>query len=182
MRAERRKKKTVIIIAAVICAAAVLIAVFGSSMGSARMFGLGKKVVGKGIKPAEITDFYYTVDDWHIPPHYQRYRFYLEGGKPMFFHETRDGEGTKDLPLTEKNTTRTGVTEITDEDWQTFLSLVDKGAVTSRDALEPTSGGSGPWTYIYWNKDKGKMQVFSFETDDKLDRFVAFSEEIIARN
>lgn len=38
-------------------------------------------IVGNSIPFEGITDFYYTYDASTAPPHYQRYRFYVEDGK-----------------------------------------------------------------------------------------------------
>ena len=61
---------------------------------------------------------------------------------------------------------------LSDEDWNEFCSCVSGGSVTKRkESFE--SGGSGPWTFLYWKRDKGDWQVFSFAD---LDRQYAFKK------
>ena len=48
---------------------------------------------GSDFSAEDITDFYYTYDWVGFNAEYQRYRFYADGGKHFFFHESR---GTKD--------------------------------------------------------------------------------------
>ena len=47
-------------------------------------------IVGTDIGLDEITDFYYTEENINYDAYYQRYRFYVEDGKHLFFHETRE--------------------------------------------------------------------------------------------
>ena len=48
--------------------------------------------VGADIRQNEITEFYYTYENINFNAFYQRYRFYTEGGKYWFYHETRQRE------------------------------------------------------------------------------------------
>ena len=73
--------------------------------------------VGTDILYEDITDFYYTYDASTAPPHYQRYRFYVEDGQHYFYHETREGGG---WPQTEADITRSGTVELTDSQWAAF--------------------------------------------------------------
>ena len=103
-------------------------------------------LAGTDISFEEITDFYYTYDASTAPPHYQRYRFYTEGGAKYFYHETRAGER---FPLTEEDITESGTRELTDEEWNEFYTLLCGGTVSNRSE-DTSSGDSGPWLYLYW--------------------------------
>ena len=80
----------------------------------------GEKIVGKNIGIDEISEFYYTYDNINYNAFYQVYHFYVEEGRHMFFHETRqveDGYG----PATEKDTVKSGTIELSDEQWEEFF-------------------------------------------------------------
>ena len=127
------------------------------------------KTVGKDILTDDITDFYYTKENINFDANYQRYRFYVEEGKYYFFHETRERENRYG-PCTEEDTTLKGTIELAKEQWDKFIGLVSGGEVRAREE-NVTSGGSGPWLYLYWTNDKGKYQQFSFESYDKETQF-----------
>ena len=132
----------------------------------------GEKIVGKNIKFEDITDFYYTEENINFGAYYQRYRFFVEEGKHMFFHETRERKDDYG-PCTKEDTTRIGTIELTDEQWSKFTDLVSGGTVTARkDSAE--AGGRGPWLYLYWKNDKSKYQEFSFESYETQARFEEF--------
>lgn len=124
-------------------------------------------VVGKNIESNDISEFYYTISSSTNPPEYQRYLFSMEDGKYMFFHETREGDH---WPLTEEDATVSGKFEISEEDWNEFVSCITGGTVVAR-TNNPAGGGRGPYLYLYWTKDKGKYQEFSFASYDALLRF-----------
>ena len=127
----------------------------------------GSKTVGKNIKIDDVNDFYYTVDASTNPPHFQRYRFYAENGKYYFYHEKREGDH---WPLTGEDVTVSGTVELTNDQWQQFFDCINGGKVIKRqEHLE--SGGRGPWLYLYWKKDKGTIQEFSFESLEKRRAF-----------
>lgn len=85
--------------------------------------------VGPDIAEGDITDFYYTVDASIYPPVYQRYRFYAEDGKKLFYHESRQGDS---WPQTEKDITVSGTVELTEEAWSAFFDCLRGGAVKAR--------------------------------------------------
>ena len=118
----------------------------------------GVYVVGEHIKPEQITDFYYTVATSTFPPHYQRYRFFVEDGAYKFFRETREGDH---IPLTEADATVSGTVPLTAEQWDEFLNCVSGGKVIARQE-HLDSGDDGPWLYLYWTGDPGDVQEFSF--------------------
>ena len=101
-------------------------------------------VVGESIPFAELTDFYYTYDASTNPPHYQRYRFYIQDEKHCFYHETREGGG---WPQTEEDITRSGTVELTDAQWMTFCDLLRDGTA-SRLEEHLDTGDAGPWLYF----------------------------------
>ena len=129
----------------------------------------GAKTVGKDIPVSDITDFYYTEENINYDAYYQRYRFYVEDGKHMFFHETRERKDEYG-PCTEDDTTLTGTIELTDDQWSEFTDLVSGGTVKSREN-SADAGGTGPWLYLYWSNDKGKYQQFSFDSYETQAKF-----------
>ncbi len=170
------KKLGMIIIAMML---AVVMAGCGAQEEPADMslFNSGK-TVGKDIAVEDITDFYYTVEDINYDAYYQRYRFYIEDGKHIFFHETRERPGDYG-PCTEEDTTLTGTMELTDEQWAQFTDLVSGGTVKARsDSAE--SGDTGPWLYLYWTGDNGKIQQFTFESYGKEAEFEEYCESLAA--
>ena len=136
--------------------------------------------VGKDISASDIKDFYYTYSNINYNAFYQRYRFYPENGNMMFFHETRKRENDYG-PTTEEDTTLTGTSILTDDEWKTVYVLLSDGTVTKRKD-DPSAGGSGPWLYLYWTKDKDKYQVFEFSSQKKQADFVTFCENLAMRD
>ncbi len=135
------------------------------------------KIVGKDIPTSDITDFYYTEENINYDAYYQRYRFYVEDGKHLFFHETRERRNNYG-PCTEDDTTLIGTIELTDEQWSQFADLVNRGTVKARDD-SAEAGGTGPWLYLYWTNDKGKVQQFSFESYSTQARFEEFCLSLV---
>ncbi len=136
------------------------------------LFGLLKKefVVGKDIAKEDILQFYFTYDSSTYPPEFQRYRFYTEGGKLLFYHEKREGDH---WPLSESDATVTGTKELSETEWDEMFSLLCGGTVRAREEhLE--SGGRGPWLFLYWKGDRGKIQEFTFAFYEKQREFEAF--------
>lgn len=130
-------------------------------------------IVGKNISQEDITDFYFTYDSSTNPPYFQRYRLYLEEGKHYFYHEKREGDH---WPLTESDVTISGKKELSEEEWENFYELLEGGTVEKRkEHLE--SGGRGPWLFIYWKKDKGRFQEYSFESYDKQLEFEKYCKK-----
>ena len=158
---QKRKKLMSAVMIVVILAAVLL--------GGTGMLN-GKKTVGKNIKIGDVKEFYYTYDASTNPPKYQRYRFYAEGGKYFFYHEKREGDH---WPLTETDATVKGTVELTGTQWVDFFALITGGTVEKRtEHLE--SGNAGPWLYLYWSKDHGKIQEFSFATPEDRAAFRQF--------
>lgn len=134
--------------------------------------GVGKHglVVGKNLDVAKFREFYYTYASTTFPPEFQRYRFYLENGRPVFYHEKREG---KKVFLTKDDVTISGTMPLAPSDWEKFLSLVRGGTVSDRVELD-TTGSPGPWLYLYWDGDKGKKQLFEFARPDIVLEFEKF--------
>ena len=134
------------------------------------------KIVGVDIAQSEINEFYYTVENINYDAFYQRYRFYKEDGRHMFFHETRERKDDYG-PAGEEDRTAIGTIELTGEQWNAFYDLIEGGSVTRRqDSAE--SGDSGPWLYLYWTGDGNEEQVFKFASYDKEKAFVEFCESL----
>lgn len=175
---ERRPKSVRIIhicVNILLIAALILLVIWliggKENMSISELFsGKKEKTAGKDFLLSDITEFYYTVSTSTDPPHYQRYRFYTEDGKHMFYHETREGGG---WPQTEKDITASGTVTLTDDQWQRFLDLIKGGTVRKREeSLD--DGDSGPWLYLYWNGDKSKYQEYSFPSYGDLLAFEEF--------
>lgn len=157
------------IIIIVLCVAAIC--VFGW------IFSSNPKTVGKAVTEDNFTEFYFTYSNTVNPPEFQRYRFYTEDGKKMFYHEKREGDK---VFLTEEDITVSGETELTEEEWDTFWNCISGGTV-KKEKESTTSGGSGPWLYLYWNGDKNKYREFTFETPEKEGEFEEFCAELKSR-
>ena len=130
--------------------------------------------VGRDVAPEDVTDFCYTEDASTYPPFCLRYRYYTENGRKLFYHETRQGE---DWPLTEEDIIFSGTAEMTDEDWAAFLNCLQGGTVSARSE-EVLDGDSGPWLYLYWTGDEGRVQEFSFASPQKQADFAALCREL----
>ena len=128
---------------------------------------------GAEITPEEITDFYYTFSTSTDPPFFLRYRFYVEDGKKLFSHETREGGG---WPQTEEDIAVSGTAELTEADWAAFFACICDGEVATRSD-KMLDGDSGPWLYLYWTGDEGQQQEFSFASLEKRFEF----EELCSR-
>ena len=114
--------------------------------------------VGTDVALSDVTDFYYTYSTSTDPPHYQRYRFYVDGQKYIFYHETREGGG---WPQTEKDITDSGSRQLSEAEWAEFFACLKGGTVENRkEHLE--SGNAGPWLFLYWKGDRSKCQEFTF--------------------
>ena len=141
------------------------------------LFGCRQQyTVGRNINKEDITDFYYTYENINFNARYQRYRFYVENGKKMFFHETRERKNQYG-PASEEDRTAYGTKELSEEGWNAFFDLINGGTVRKRE--ESTSaGGSGPWTYLYWKNDKSKIQQYEFESAEKKLAFEEFCVQL----
>ena len=76
-----------------------------------------KTVVGRDILAEDITDFSFTYEESDSLT-YQIYRFYMEEGKYIFFHERK-----------ENDTISTGTIELTQEQWNSFFSWIKGGTI-----------------------------------------------------
>ena len=134
--------------------------------------GKSAYVVGTDISAEDITDFYYTYENINYNAFYQRYRFYTEDGKHLFFHETRERKDDYG-PATDKDTTMIGTFELTDEEWAAFFDFLKGGKVINR-VESAESGDRGPWLYLYWKGDPSEYQQFSFESAGTVLAFEEF--------
>lgn len=164
-----RKGKCSVKILGIVIAAFVIAAVFAAKGG--RTF-----IVAKDIAAEEITEFYCTTATSTNPASRQMYRFYMEGEQWWFYHESREGSH---WPLTEADITQCGATELSEEEYEQFISCIFGGKVTKR-AESTESGSRGPWIYLYWKGDKGKYQQFSFENFDRQQVFEKLCKELKA--
>ena len=164
------KRKTItILFASVLVVLFVVIAMIN-------IFGKKEYVVGKDIKADDITEFYDTYYNMNFNALYQRYYFYVKDGKHYFYHEKRERKNDY-CPLDEKDITESGTIELSDEEWDTFFEYIKDGTVIAREESADT-GDSGPWYYLYWNKDKGNIQQFSFVSYEKKNEFEQFCRSL----
>ncbi len=133
-------------------------------------------VTNMKIPVEDISEFFYTSENINFNASYQRYRFFKEDGKYMFFHEAREKPGEYG-PTTKDDVTDSGTFELNAEEWNDFLAFLKDGKVSERKN-SGESGGSGPWTFIYWKNDKGKYQVFEFPTYDSRVRFEEYCRSL----
>ena len=124
--------------------------------------------------PESVADFYYTVSGSTFPPYFQRYRFYAEGGKRFFYHETRGGDH---WPLAEEDITASGTAELDGETWSAFFRCLEGGSLKEREE-SVTDGDSGPWTYLYPAGGSGEGLEFSFASPGKRREFEALCAEL----
>lgn len=136
----------------------------------AALFNLGPKTVGREIRESDITEFYYTLSGSTYPPHYQRYRFYIENGQLWFYHEKREGNR---WPLQEEDITVSGKKALSDGEKKTWYQCLEGGTVKARE-VDTSSGGAGPWLYLYWKGDGGVVQQFTFASLEKQRTFETF--------
>lgn len=158
----------------------LLILISGIIIGALFMFGNRKRVVGKDIRIEDVNDFYYTYSNINYNAKYQRYRFYVEDNKYMFFHDTREKKNDYGF-LTEEDSIRNGTLEISRQEFEKFFDYIKDGVVIKRqESVE--SGDSGPWMYLYWKNDKGSIQQFSFRSYETKQEFVDYCEELIEKH
>ena len=139
------------------------------------LLGNKERIVGGDIATEDITEFVYTQGSSTASSSYQRYRFYIEAGKYLFYHEKREG---KHWPLTEEDVTLSGSRELTEEEWTEFIRYLQGGRVKKR--VEHTeAGGAGPWMYLYWDGDGSKYQEFSFASYEVQRSFQKFCEALV---
>ena len=117
--------------------------------------------VGKDIERYNISEFYYTYENINYDAFYQRYHVYkTDYGTPYFTHITRERKNDYG-PTTPEDTVKSGTIEMTDEQWKKFYELISGGTVAEREDTAD-SGDSGPWYYLYWDKDKEKYREYKF--------------------
>lgn len=138
--------------------------------------GEGTMIVGKDIKENDINEFYYTKENINYDAYYLRYLFYVKDGKRMFFFEERERKGDYG-PTSEADVKAKAEFELSDDEWSEFISIINGGEVKAREENIET-GGSGPWTFLYWSGDKGKYQEYSFESYGARVGFESFCEEL----
>lgn len=138
------------------------------------------EITDRAIPVGDVTDFYYTYENINYNAFYQRYRFYVEDGKYMFHHETRERPGDYGW-TTEEDITAEGTYELSEADWMRVMALLQNGKVSERNDDDVVDGDDGPWTFIYWKGDKDTIQVFNFASYGDRSAFVKFCEELAAR-
>lgn len=159
--------KQVLIVAAAFCLAVLL---FGCTDNSA------ERITDMNISIENIAQFYYTYDNINYNARYQRYRFYVEDEKYMFYHETREKKG-KYGPTTEEDITSSGTLELSEKEWAEVFALLKDG--TAKKKTESIDDGSaGPWTYIYLKDDKNSQIEYMFASFEAKKNFEDFCAEL----
>ncbi len=136
------------------------------------------QTVGAEISAEDIAEFFYTYDWVGYNAFYQRYHFYVEDGKRLFFHETRgteDGYGWN----TEDDVVSIGTRALSEEEWAAFLDCLKGGDVTG-ESEEPLDGDSGPWMYLRRNGDESALQAFRFRSSGDQSAFVELCGRLAA--
>ena len=127
---------------------------------------------GLSISLGDITDFYYTYDWSGYNALYQRYRFYVEDGSYLFYHETRKAENDYAW-ASEADITASGTVILSIYDWAEFLDYLTDGSAADPEETV-VDGDSGPWMYLYYQS--GELidrKEFQFASPD---RRLAFEE------
>ena len=119
-----------------------------------------------------IDDFYYTYENINYNAFYQRYRFFTDNGKYMFFHETRERKDDYG-PADESDTTKKGEFELTKQQWSDFYDLIREGRANERNEIVE-DGDSGPWMYIYSKKLVEEGYEYHFASYDARLKFEDF--------
>lgn len=135
------------------------------------------RLVGTDVPLEQTTEFYWTYATSTFPPTYQRYHFYSDANGWLFYHERREGER---FPLTEEDVVASGTLRLSDKDRANLFAALTDGTVRAREDA-PTSGGSGPWTYLYWTGDRTVYQAFEFASRDRADAFQALCNALTER-
>ncbi|MBP5660552.1 MAG: hypothetical protein J6X08_04385 [Lachnospiraceae bacterium] len=154
-------KRLVVFLSILLCA----LSLAGCTSGEDSNVKLFQKtfVVGKDIERYNISEFYYTYENINYDAFYQRYHVYkTDYGTPYFTHITRERKNDYG-PTTPEDTVKSGTIEMTDEQWKKFYELISGGTVAERKDTAD-SGDSGPWYYLYWDKDKEKYREYTFES------------------
>ena len=135
------------------------------------------KIAGSNVQVSDVVDFYYTYEWTGYNAEYLRYRFYIEDGKRLFFHEARKVKEDYG-PASEKDVIAKGTYELTQKEWDQFLDLIKDGSI--HDPEESTStGGKGPWLYLYYQKgDDVKRMAYEFNPYSKVMEFEEFCESL----
>ena len=125
---------------------------------------------GLSVPLGDITDFYYTYDWSGYNARYQRYRFYVEDGQYLFYHETRRIEDDYGW-ASEADITASGTLSLDIYEWAGFLDYLTGGS-----AAEPeesvTDGDSGPWMYLYYRSgDTIERREFHFASAERRSDF-----------
>ena len=137
------------------------------------------KINGTDIGANDIAHFYYTYENINYNAFYQRYHFYTEDGKTMFFHETREVKNDYG-PAEENDRTKYGTIELSENDWARFFDLIKDGTAKNREENIET-GGRGPWMYIYTDDTVENSKEYHFASYEAQTEFVAFCEELADR-
>ncbi|MBQ9664251.1 MAG: hypothetical protein IJV40_13980 [Oscillospiraceae bacterium] len=125
----------------------------------------------------DITDFIYTYDWVGYNALYQRYRFTVEDGAYLFYHETRKIENDYGW-ASEADIASSGTVFLSVYDWMDFLDyLTDGTAAEPVESLE--DGDSGPWMYLSFRSGNTvERKEFFFASPDRWLAFEAYCQSL----
>ena len=132
---------------------------------------------GISIMQGDITDFYYTYNWVGYNALYQRYRFYVEDGEHLFYHETRKIENDYGW-ASEADITASGTVLLSVNVWDEFLYYLTEG--TAADPAESLlDGDAGPWMYLYYESDNEIVRKeYHFASGDRQLEFEEFCQSL----
>ena len=126
---------------------------------------LDQKIEGTKVRLGDVNDFYYTYDWVGYNAEYHRYRFYVEDGQYKFLYDHRKIEDDYGW-ASEENRTAYGIVELTDDEWAEFLGTIRTGEL-KKPKESTTTGDSGPWLYIYYQKGNKTERMEFYFTDNE---------------
>ena len=134
-------------------------------------------ITGISIMQSDITDFYYTYDWSGYNALYQRYRFYVEDGEYLFYHETRKTENDYGW-ASEADITASGTVSLSIYEWDEFLYYLTEGAAAEPEESDE-AGDSGPWMYLYYRSgDTTVRKEYHFASAERQSDFEEFCQSL----
>ena len=135
-------------------------------------------IKGISVTQSDIVDFYYTYDWSGYNALYQRYRFYVEEGEYLFYHETRKLEDDYGW-ASEADITASGTVFLSIYEWDEFLYYLTEGSATEPEE-NLLDGDSGPWLYLYYRSgDTTVRKEFHFASPERQADFEDFCQSLV---
>ena len=135
-------------------------------------------IKGISVMQSDIADFYYTYDWVGYNARYQRYRFYIEDGEYLFYHEARQIEDDYGW-ASEADIISSGTVNLSVQEWDMFLYYLSDGSATEPEERDET-GDAGPWMYLYYiSGDSIERKEFHFASADRQSEFEEYCQSLI---